>query len=190
MSEETERALRWERARQKHDGALVAAGMLPRWLRRRAGRPLRYACLTPPGPLTRLGTGVLLLAYLLWRRAAGGVDLPLVLAALGVAALCLLLSTNRASVTEAGLSFDIAGVRKVSSFGFVPLHAMRDVVSGPRPADWPRGPSHGAPWPGHGRVHLRYEDARGDLRARSAWVRDPAGYAETVLGGRSKRRLS
>jgi hypothetical protein len=164
---------------------LQAAGMLP-W---RAARRLRYACLIPAGPLARLLAGAALLVYLIAARLRGEADAATVLRALALTLVFVVLCTNRASVTEYGLSFDVAGVPRPSSFGFVPLYAVREVVSGPRrPEGWPRGPSHGGPWPGLGRVHIRYEDAQGETRVRSAWVRDPARYAETVLGGRPEER--
>jgi hypothetical protein len=180
----TERAIRWERARLRHGDVLQAAGVVP-W---RAARRLRYACLTPAGPLTRLLAGVGMLAYLLWTQIRGDFGTAAVVRALALTVAFLVLCTNRASVTEHGLSFDVAGFRRQSSFGFVPLYAVRDVEPGPRPEGWPRGPSHGAPWPGLGRVHIRYEDAYGEVRARSAWVRRPPRYAEIVLGGRPDKR--
>lgn len=180
----TERAIRWERARLRHGDVLLAAGVVP-W---RAARRLRYACLTPAGPLARLAAGLGLFGYLVWTQARGDFGLGAVLRALALAVVFLALCTNRASVTEHGLSFDVAGLRRQSSFGFVPLYAVSDVVPGRRPADWPRGPSHGAPWPGLGRIHIRYEDAHGTVRVRSAWVRRPPRYAETVLGGRPEKR--
>jgi hypothetical protein len=176
----TERAIKWERSRQRHTDALNAASILP-W---RARRRLRYMCFIPAGPLARLAAGVGLLAYLIWVAVRGDFGTPAVLRAVGVTALFLVLCTNRASVTEHGLSFDVFGVRQVSSFGFMPLYSVRDVEPGPRPADWPHGPTHGAPWPGHGRVHIRYENADAEIKVRSAWVRHPGRYAETVLGGR------
>ena len=80
------------------------------------------------------------------------------------------------------------GLRQFASFGFVPLWAVREVQPGPKPAGWPRGRVHGAPWPGRRRVHVRYADRDGIDRVRSAWVREPQRYAETVLGGRAERR--
>ncbi|MEN3362265.1 MAG: hypothetical protein V7637_6247 [Mycobacteriales bacterium] len=180
----TEQAIKWERSRQRHADVLQAAGTLP-W---RSARRLRYACFTPAGPLARLAAGAGLLAYLIWLGVRGEVDSAAVLRAIGLAALFVLLCTNRASVTEYGLSFDVAGLRQVSSFGFVPLYAVRDVEPGSRPAGWPHGPTHGGPWPGRARVHIRYQDSHGDTKVRSAWVREPARYTETVLGGRPEQR--
>jgi hypothetical protein len=184
VADGTEQAIKWERSRLRHAEALQAAGVLPwRWARR-----LRYGCLIPAGPLARLATGAGLLAYLIWLSVRDEFDSPGVLRAVGLALLFVLLCTNRASVTEHGLSFDVAGLRQVSSFGFVPLYAVRDVEPGRRPADWPHGPTHGGPWPGRSRVHIRYENAQGDLKVRSAWVRQPELYADTVLGGRPERK--
>lgn len=182
--ETVERAVRWERARQRHESAVSDAGIVPG----RAGRRLKYACLTPAGAgpwLLAIAAGA---AYLTWTGVRDYLDGAAALRAVLLTVAVGVLSTNRASVSEAGLSFDVAGVRRPSIFGFVPLYAVQDVVPGPRPADWPRGPSHGAPWPGRHRVHIRYSDAHGADQVRSAWLRDPARYAETVLGGRPERR--
>jgi hypothetical protein len=184
-AEATERAIKWERARQRHGAVLEAAGMVP-W---RAARRLRYACLTPAGPLARLLAGAAMLVYLVAAQIRGDANTATVTRALVLTLVFVVLCTNRAGVTEHGLSFDVAGLRRPSSFGFVPLYAVRDVVAGRRrPEGWPHGPSHGGPWPGLGRVHIRYEDAGGEIKARSAWVRNPSRYAETVLGGRPESR--
>ncbi len=178
-----ERAARWERTRLRHDEALRAAGMVPI----RAARRLRYACLTPAGPLVRAAAVLVVLGYAGWTAVRGEFDGTFWRVA-GFVALLVVLATNRASVTEVGLSFDVAGFRRLASFGFVPLYAVRAVVTGRRPPDWPRGPWHGGAWFGRRRVHLRYEDRHGDERVRSAWVKDPRRYAETVLGGRPEPR--
>jgi hypothetical protein len=178
-----ERAVRWERARQRHEDALRWAG----WRPGRARRRLRYAALTPAGPLVRAAVTLGLAAYLAWSAVRGQLDGAAVLRGALLAAAVLLLSTNRASVSEAGLSFDVAGLRKVTSFGFVPLYAVTAAVAGPRPEGWPRGPWHGARLPGRGRVHVRFEDSSGEDKVRSAWVRDPERYARTVLDSRPEK---
>ena len=180
----TERAVKWERARLRHLDVLAAAGMVPG----RAARRLRYACLTPAGrvPWALAVAGVL--GYLAWTMVRGDFGRPAVVRALLLALALVVLSTTRASVTEHGLSFDVAGLRRPSSFGFVPLYAVRAVQPGPRPEGWPRGPWYGAPWPGLGRVHVQYQDVHGADQVRSAWVRAPGRYAEMVLGGRPERR--
>jgi hypothetical protein len=178
-----ERAVRWERSRLRHQDALRAAGLLP-W---RASRRLRYACLTPAGPLVRAAAVLALAGYAGW-ALLGHANRGGVLRALGLTLLVVVLATNRASVSEAGLSFDVLGVRQVTSFGFVPLWAVREVSRGPRPAGWPRGRGHGGAWPGRRRVHVRYADQHGQDRVLSAWVRDPQRYAEAVLGGQEPER--
>jgi hypothetical protein len=180
----TERAIRWERARLRHLDVLTTAGMVPG----RAARRLKYACLAPAGLLPWAVAVAGVLAYLAWISARGDFGGGEVVRAVLLGVAFVVLSTTRASVTEHGLSFDVAGLRRPSSFGFVPLHAVGAVVPGTRPEDWPRGPWYGGPWPGLGRVHVRYQDVHGTDRVRSAWVRDPGRYAETVLGGRPERR--
>jgi hypothetical protein len=177
------RAVRWERSRLRHDDALRAAGMVP-W---RSGRRLRYSCLTPAGPLVLGGAALVLAGYAGWALLGHASSAGVVRVAVFVL-LLVALATNRAGVTEAGLSFDVRGLRQMASFGFVPLWAVGEVRCGARPAGWPRGRWHGAPWPGRGRVHVRYADQYAVDRVRSAWVRDPARYAETVLGGRAEPR--
>jgi hypothetical protein len=177
-----ERAVRWERSRLRHQDALQAAGLLP-W---RAGGRLRYACLTPAGPLVRAAVALALAGYAGW-ALLGHASRAEALRALGLALLVVVFATNRASVSEAGLSFDVLGVRQATSFGFVPLWAVQEISHGRRPAGWPRGRGHGGPWPGRHRVHVRYADQHGQDRVRSAWVRDPQRYAEAVRGGRQGR---
>ncbi len=177
-----ERAVRWERSRLRHQEALGAAGILPG----RARQRLRYRCLTPAGPLVRAAAALGLAGYAGWALLgyATGADMMRVA---GLALLLLVLATNRASVTEAGLSSDVLGVRQVTSFGFVPLWAVQEVARGRRPAGWPRARRYGGAWPGLARVHVRYVDQHGQDRVRSAWVRDPERYAETVRGGPGSR---
>jgi len=172
-----ERAVRWERSRARHQDAVQ--GLLP-W---RAARRLRYTCFTPAGPLVRGGTVLALAGYAGW-ALLGHASRADVLQALGLAVLVVVLATNRASVSDAGLSFDVFGLRQVANFGFIPLWAVQEVSHGPRPANWPRGHSHGGPWPGRRRVHVRYADQHGQDRVRTAWVRDPQRYAEALRSGR------
>ncbi len=182
----SDQVVRWERARTRHDEAISRAGMVPF----RAGRRLRYACLTPAGPVIVAIAVLTVAGYAGWQALHHGTDAASVGRAAALAALLVAAATNRASVTETGLSFDVAGLRRIASFGFVPLYAVVDVAVGNRPAGWPRGVWHGNPFPGLGRVHVRYTSRDGVERVRSAWVRDPRRYADAVLGGRPepKRR--
>jgi hypothetical protein len=178
-----ERAVRWEKSRLRHEDAVRAAGVRP-WRANR--RRLPYSCLTPAGPVVLTAVVLALAGYGAW-ALLGHASAADVLRAVGLAVLVLAFATNRASVSEAGLSFDVLGVRQTTSFGFVPLWAVREVSRGRRPDGWPRGRSHGGPWPGLRRVHVRYGDRHGADRVRSAWVRDPDRYADTVRGGEAER---
>jgi hypothetical protein len=173
-----ERAVRWERSRLRHQDALRAAGILPR----RARQRLRYVCLTPAGPLVRAAALLVIAGYFGWALLGHATGAG-VLRVVALALLVVVLATNRASVSEAGLSFDVIGIRQVTTFGFVPLWAIQEVGRGRRPVGWPRSRAHGGPWPGRRRVHVRYTDQYGQDRARSAWVRDPERYAEAIRGG-------
>jgi hypothetical protein len=90
-------------------------------------------------------------------------------------------STGRLTVSDAALSTDIAGLRRSSSFGLVPLVLVRDVVRGAPPADWPRARRRGGWWPGRTRVAVRHlaPDAETD-RAFTVWVRNPEAFADAL----------
>jgi hypothetical protein len=90
-------------------------------------------------------------------------------------------STGRLTVSDAGLSTDIAGLRRPSSFGVVPLALVQDVVRGAPPADWPRARRRGGWWPGRTRVCVRHlaPDAATE-RALTVWVRDPDAFADAL----------
>jgi hypothetical protein len=143
--------------------------------------PLRYWQYRPAGPIA-VGFVVVLVAV--WLTAFGLVggwpelrgEIPLALAA-GIAVLGL--STIRVTVSDHGLSFDVAGTR-TSPSQVVPLVAVREVRAAPLPADWPPQKNRGGRWPGRTRVGVRYVDGEQD-RALSLWVRDPAAFA-TALG--------
>lgn len=183
--EVAERSARWERARTEHEDAVRRAGMIPG----RARRRLRYAGLTPAGPLVLLLAVLVVGGYAGWLGWRGGAEWATAGRLAVFVLLLVLAATNRAGVTPHGLSFDVAGFRRLASFGFVPLHAVRDTAVGRRPAGWPRaGLWHGEPFPGLHRVHVRFTDRSGADRVRTAWVRRPERYAETVLGGRDERR--
>lgn len=99
-----------------------------------------------------------------------------------LAAVILALSTYRLSVGDLGISFDIAGLRQVSSFGFIPLYAIRAARVGPQPQDWPRAWVRGGWWPGRRRVNVLHAGEDGALRAFHVWVTDPGAFGMAVLG--------
>jgi hypothetical protein len=127
-----------------------------------------------------LGAAAVWLGYLGRRDGAAAAtgELPLVVV---LALLVLAGSTGRLTVSDSGLSTDIAGLRRTSSFGLVPLALVRDVVRGVPPADWPRARRRGGWWPGRTRVAVRHlaADAETD-RALTVWVRDPEAFADAL----------
>lgn len=99
-----------------------------------------------------------------------------------LAAVIFLVSTYRLTVSNHGISFDIAGLRQVSSFGFLPLYAVRDAALGPTPEDWPKAGLKGGWWPGRQRVTVLHGDATGAPKAFYVWIDDPDGFGLAVLG--------
>lgn len=91
-------------------------------------------------------------------------------------------STYRLTVGSHGLSFDIAGLRQVSSFGFVPLYAVREVRVGPTPENWPKPALKGGWWPGRRRVNVAHLDEHAAPAAFHVWVSDPEAFGAAVLG--------
>lgn len=99
-----------------------------------------------------------------------------------LAAVILAASTLRLTVGNDGLSFDIAGLRQVSSFGFIPLYAVREAMLGKAPADWPKPKLKGGWWPGRRRVSVLHLDDAGTPRTFQVWVGDPEAFGTAVLG--------
>ena len=144
--------------------------------------PLRYWQYRPAGPLAVGLTVALVAAWLTLFGAVGGWselrgEIPLALAA-GLAVLAL--NTGRVTVSDHGLSFDVAGTRTAPA-RVVPLVAVREVRPAPLPADWPRPEGRGGWWPGRPRVGVRYADPGGGPdRSLTLWVRDPESFAEAL----------
>jgi hypothetical protein len=145
--------------------------------------PLRYWQYNAASPLVVLLTGAAVAAWLGFLGSRDGAaavtaELPV---ALGLAALVLLGSTGRFTVSDHGVSTDIAGLRQTSSFGVVPRVLVTDVVLGKAPSDWPKPRRRGGWWPGRRRVGVRHlgDDALTD-KSFTMWVRDPAAVAEAL----------
>ncbi len=120
------------------------------------------------------------LGFLAGRDGAAAVtaELPAA-AALGV--LVIAFSTGRLTVSDVAVSTDIAGLRRTSSFGIVPLALVQDVVAGPAPAGWPRPRRRGGWWPGRTRIAVRQLASDGlTERAFTVWVRDPEAFADAL----------
>jgi hypothetical protein len=120
------------------------------------------------------------LAFLGWRDggAAAANETPL---AIGLGVVVLVFSTGRLTVSDSGVSTDIAGLRQTSSFAVVTRGLVQDVVRGAPPTDWPKAKRRGGWWPGRNRVAVRHlaPDAETE-RAFTVWVRDPEAFADAL----------
>ncbi|MGY1638611.1 hypothetical protein ACI78V_18340 [Geodermatophilus sp. SYSU D00742] len=175
------------REQERHTAQVAAYGFFPSRGPRRSATvtpaPLRYWQYDPPRPWLLL-TAVLFvaawLALFAWTGGSSAVldELPLALLLGGAA---VVLSTARLTVSDAGLSFDVAGLRRTSSLHVVPRSLVREVRRGTAAEGWPQARSRGGWWPGRTRVAVRHLAADGGgERALTVWVRDPAGFAEAL----------
>jgi hypothetical protein len=100
--------------------------------------------------------------------------------AVGLGLVVLLLSTRRLTVSDHGLSSDVAGAR-TAAHAVVPLMLVREVRVGEPPANWPQPTRQGGRWPGRALVAVRHaaDDGRADL-AFTHWVRDPEAFTEAL----------
>lgn len=160
-------------------------------------RPLRFTAFAPPRVWLLALAVIALAGFFVYALVID--DTPSsandALTFVALVALIMILSVTRITVSDHGVSFDIAGVRRVSCYGFVPLSAVRDVAVGPKPADWPRGRSASSWVPGGRRVSLLIADVVADgvtQEVKTLWVRDPDRFRDAVLSGptpeRRKRR--
>jgi hypothetical protein len=186
-------AVRAARERERHLQQVTSYGFLVRLGPKRSvtvtPAPLRYwqydAVRAHVVGLAALGFAAWF-GWLAARDGSAGVQRNLGLG-IAVAVVVLVFSTGRLTVSESAVSTDIAGLRRTSSFGVVPLSLVREAVRGSAPAGWPRPRRRGGWWPGRTRVTVRHlgPDGNGD-RAFTVWVRDPAAFADALgapLGG-------
>lgn len=89
-----------------------------------------------------------------------------------------LVNTRRLTVSDHGISFDVAGTR-TDPAAVVPSALVREVRVGPVPADWPAPTKRGAWWPGRTRVAVRYSGDDGE-QSFTVWARDPEAFAGAV----------
>jgi hypothetical protein len=114
----------------------------------------------------------------LFDGAAVADEIPL---AVGLGVVVLVFSTARLTVSDHGLSSDIAGLRQTSSFGVVTRGLVREVRRGRAGPDWPKPRSRGGWWPGRTKVAVRHLAPDGEHdRAFTLWVRDPEAFAEAL----------
>jgi hypothetical protein len=179
--------VRAARDRERHVSQVTSYGFFARRGPKRSvtvvPAPLRYWQYDAAGPAVVALTVIAVaawLGFLGWRDGGAAVadELPLVLV---LAALVLVGATGRLTVSDAGVSTDIAGLRQTSSFRIVPLVLVTDVVLGAAPADRPTPKRRGGWWPGRRRVTVRHLDADAITeKAFTAWVRDPAAFADAL----------
>ncbi|MGY1642081.1 hypothetical protein ACI782_13280 [Geodermatophilus sp. SYSU D00703] len=180
-------AVRVLRERQRHATQVGAYGFFPGRGPRRSATvvpaPLRYWQYAPARlwlvVAVVLGVG-LWLGLAAWQGGAAAVagEVPLA-AVLGVAV--LVLSTTRLTVSDAGLSTDVAGLRATSALHVVARSAVQEVRRGAPPRGWPKARRRGGWWPGRTRVAVRHLAADGTTeQSFTAWVRDPEAFAEAL----------
>lgn len=183
---------RWAQEREKHERQVqpwrffVARG--PRRSATTTPIRLRYWSYAPPRTWVLVAAVVAAAGYLTYvglaDTASAGTDLGRLVA---IGALLLFVSVTRITVSQHGVSFDIAGIRRVSCYGFVALSAILDVTVRQRPEDWPRARSASSWFPGATRVYLLYT-VDGARAAKSLWVRNPDRFGEAVLGRPMRER--
>jgi hypothetical protein len=179
--------VRAARDREKHLAQVTSYGFFVRRGPKRSvtvtPAPLRYWQYDPPRAFVVVLVVLAIagwLSYLGARDGSGAVtgEIPLA-AVLGV--VVLVGSTGRFTVSDTGLSTDIAGLRQTSSFGLVPLALVQEVVPGGAPQGWPRARRRGGWWPGRSRVSVRHLASDGEReRAFTIWLRDPAAFADAL----------
>ncbi|MGY1707680.1 hypothetical protein ACI79C_24215 [Geodermatophilus sp. SYSU D00697] len=177
-------AVRVLRERERHAAQVAAYGFFP-------GRGPRRAATVTPAPLAywqyNPARAWLVLAAVLFVAAwlglfawtggpaavAGEVPIALVV---GVAV--VVLSTTRLTVSDSGLSSDVAGLRRTSALQVVARSAVLEVRRGAPPEGWPKARRRGGWWPGRTRVAVRHLAADGTTeQALTVWVRDPEAFA-------------
>jgi hypothetical protein len=180
-------AVRAARERERHIAQVTSYGYFARRGPKRSATlmpaPLRYWQYDPARWWLVALVLVAVAAWLAltaWRGggAAAADEVPL---AVGLGIAVLVLSTGRLTVSDHGLSTDIAGLRQTSSFGVVPKSLLREIRRGGPAAGWPRAKSRGGWWPGRTRVAVRHltPDGEGD-RAFTVWARDPEAFADAL----------
>jgi hypothetical protein len=180
-------AVRAARDRERHITQVTSYGFLARRGPKRSvtvtPAPLRYWQYDPPR--TWLFAAVVLavaawLGFLAWRDggAAAAAEAPL---AVGLGVVVLVFSTGRLTVSDHGLSTDIAGLRQTSSFGVVTRGLIQEVRRGDPAPGWPKAKRRGGWWPGRTKVAVRHLAPDGATeRAFTVWVRDPEAFADAL----------
>jgi len=177
---------RWASERDAHLRQINAFSFLiPGRLKRSATKmpaALRYAEHLPAGRTVRVMLGLAAPGYAALELTQGVATGRAIGLAVLLAAVLFAVSTYRLTVGNHGMSLDIAGLRQVSSFGFVPLFAVREARFGRRPEDWPKARLKGGWWPRRRRVNILHTDETGAPKAFHVWVSDPTAFGTALLG--------
>lgn len=171
-----ERRLHAEQVR----GHRFVAGWGPKRTATVVPAPLRYWQYRPGGLLAlalAVAVVVVWVALFAWLggESAAREELPLALVA-GVVVYAV--NTRRTTVSEHGLSFDVAGSRTDPS-AVIPSVLVQAVRTGRPPADWPQPEKRGGWWPGRSRVAIRHLTDDGE-QALTLWARDPDALADAL----------
>ncbi|CCG02537.1 protein of unknown function [Blastococcus saxobsidens DD2] len=142
--------------------------------------PLRYWQYRPGGPVA---LGLAVAVAVAWPAVFGWIagwpaareEVPLALAA-GIA--LYVLSTGRVTVSDHGVSFDVAG-RRTDEATVLPSVLVREVRAGRAPGEWSRPTRRGGWWPGRTRVAVQYLADDGE-HALTVWARDPDAFAAAL----------
>ncbi|TYP87483.1 hypothetical protein [Blastococcus xanthinilyticus] len=173
-----------DRARRQHVEQVSRHRFVAGWGPKRSATvvpaPLRYWQYRPGGPLAAVLALTVVAVWLAlfawtggWPAARG--ELPLALAA---GAALYALSTGRLTVSDSGMSFDVAG-RRTDPATVLPSALVQEVRAGGAPPEWPRPADRGGWWPGRTRVAVRYR-AEDGAAAVTLRVRDPEAFADAV----------
>jgi len=177
---------RWSSERDAHLRQINAFTFLfPGRLKRSATKmpaALRYAEHLPASRTVRVMLGLAAPGYAALELARGAATGRAISLAVLLGGVLLAVSTYRLTVGNHGMSLDIAGLRQVSSFGFVPLLAVREARLGRHPEDWPKTRLKGGWWPRRRRVNVLHTDEAGAPKAFYVWVSDPTAFGTALLG--------
>lgn len=173
-----------DRERRLHVEQLRGHRFLAGWGPRRTATvvpaPLRYWQYRPGGPVAlamAVAVTTVWVALFAWLGdwPAAREELPL---ALGAGVVVYAVNTRRTTVSDHGLSFDVAGSR-TDPAAVIPSVLVQAVRTGRPPADWPQPEKRGGWWPGHTRVAVRYLTDDGE-QALTLWARDPEALADAL----------
>lgn len=180
-------AARSARERQRHVEQAEAYRFSPALGARRSATvtpaPLRYWQYDPARPWLVVTVLAVVAAWLGTAAWVGGPSTVAGEAPVAVAAglAVLVLSTTRLTVSDAGVSSDVAGLLGASSRHVLATGQVLEVRRGTPPADWPRAARRGGWWPGRTPVAVRHlADDGATEQAFSTRARDPEAFAAAL----------